>query len=412
MDFISTSLITLAQPKGVWESILNAFKGWTGTYIVAVILVAVLVRLVFSFLDIINKKVTMKNGDVMNKMKPELEAIQKKYGYDQKLVSQKQNELYKKYQFNMMGTCLPMLVTMVLQFVVFLTLWQSLQKVSNYNIVNKYEDMKNIYANVIALNERSGDFAYNDDDELKIEVDLENKTVKIKNVTQELDYEFETETFDGNKDVFDLINKYVNTESDEYVGNNLSENLVGIAQKLSEENYLQNQEGFLWIKNIYKPESPSSPLFTKKEVKKYLSSYYTKAEAQLEKEFDYEGKIFDYVITKGIGQKKLGSNGYYILSIIAMLVSFLSIWLSNKLMKGTGGNQNQSKLMYFIMPIVMGIFTFMYTSLFAIYIIAGQFVMMALTPITTIIVKKWNAHDMKKKQEKQVEVVDYRRKDM
>ena len=413
MDFVSTSLITLNQPKGMWEAILNAFKGGLGSYMYAVILIAVLVRIVFSLVDIINKKVTMKNSGLMAKMKPELDAIQKKYGYDQKLMSQKQNEIYRKYQFNMMSTCLPMLITMALQFTVFLTLWTSLQNVANYNIVKKYEDMKNIYANVVALNEKTITFA--DGDEVKIELN-ENKLVFV-NETQNTTEEFEVQNDFTNESVYNMIHKYVDegtTENPntEYVGTELSKKLVTIAQNMAEENYLENQESFLWIKNIYKAESPTSPLFTEKEVKNYLSKFYSKEEKAIEKEKDYEGKIFNFVVTNGIGQKKLGSNGYYILTVLAVVVSFLSIWLSNKMMKGVGTAQNQSKIMYIIMPVLMGIFTFMYTSLFAVYIIVGQLMMMILTPLTTIIVKKWLAHDTAKQKEKTEVVVDYRRKDM
>ena len=56
MDFISTALVTLRQPTGFWETILNAFKSATGTYILAVILLALIVRILFSLVDIINKK--------------------------------------------------------------------------------------------------------------------------------------------------------------------------------------------------------------------------------------------------------------------------------------------------------------------------------------------------------------------
>lgn len=78
MDFINTALVTLQQPTGVWETILNAFRGAMGSYILAVILIAVLVRIVFSLVDVINKKVNMKNSNINAKMKPELDAIQKK----------------------------------------------------------------------------------------------------------------------------------------------------------------------------------------------------------------------------------------------------------------------------------------------------------------------------------------------
>lgn len=423
MDFINTALVTLQQPTGVWETILNAFRGAMGSYILAVILIAVLVRILFSLVDVINKKVNMKNSNINAKMKPELDAIQKKYGHDQRLLQQKQNEIYKKYQFSMMGSCFPMLISMVLQFTVFLTLWNSLQAVANYNIVEKYENVKDIYANVVNLNnDESFSTFYNDGDSLSIEVDLENKTMTIKNKTQNTVKE-NIAFVDNweNADVYnDLINKYVVTGTTEepntaYVSTGYNEVIKSLAEVTAKNYYEENQESFLWIKNIYRSESPSSSLFTKDEIKNNISSYYTDEQKALEEENDYEGKIFDTIIENNgqFDELREQYNGYYILTIIAVLVSFLSMWLSNFLMRNKNQpQQKQNKLMYFIMPIIFGIFTFMYTSLFAIYIIVGQLVMIALTPLTTWIVKKWVAKDAKKEKDKTIVEVDYRRKDM
>ena len=52
MDFVSGLLVTLPQPAGFWESIINAFGGVNGTYIIAVIILALLIRVVLSFFDI------------------------------------------------------------------------------------------------------------------------------------------------------------------------------------------------------------------------------------------------------------------------------------------------------------------------------------------------------------------------
>lgn len=435
------SLVTLNQPTGFWESILNAFKGANGTYILAVILIALIVRVLFSLVDIVNKKVTMKNTDINAKMKPELEAIQKKYGHDQRLVQQKTSEVYKKYQFNMMGSCLPMLVAMVLQLVVFMTLWSSLQSVANYNIVEKYENMKNIYANVIALNEEENPqntlikdaiTAAGDDVVVDVNFNLDDKkfNVYVSDGQSETAERFEIEMVENwtNESIYNLLEKYVIVPEEQtpseggeetpevtpssYVSNGYNQIFKKIAEDAAEEYYLNSQEGFLWIKNVYKPDSPTSPLFTKAEIKNYLSKYYTEDEKTLEKDNDFEGKIFDNVVIAGIGQKDLGHNGYYILTIVAVLSSFLSLWLSNKLMQGKNGSANkQSRMMYFIMPIIFGIFTFSYTSLFAVYIIVGQLVMIALTPLTTLVVRKWIEADAKRKKDKDVIEVDYRRKD-
>lgn len=436
MDFISTALVTLKQPTGFWESILNAFKNGTGTYIVAVILVALIVRVIFALVDIINKKVNMKNADINNKMKPELEAIQKKYGYDQRLLQQKTNEIYKKYQFSMMSSCLPMLIAMILQFTVFLTLWNSLQAVSNYNIAEKYESMKNVYANVIVLNEDeplkneltslSGQ-EYNLSADIDVEANQLVVTISKQN-DGNAEFRYDYKTTWTNEEIFELLNKYVLPEPEpenpdetettaSYVDTGVNDIIKTLAENAAKINYTENQEGFLWIKNIYKAEGPTSPLFTKKEITTYLSKFYSAEEKEIEKTNDYEGKIFDCVIGENESLKdiKQEKNGYYILTIIAVLTSFLSIWLSNKLMKNKnsvpGQNPGGSKFMYFMMPLIIGIFTFMYTSLFAIYLIVGQVVNIALTPFTTWVVRKWLEADNRKKQEKEEVVVDYRRKD-
>ena len=463
MDFVSTILTTLNPPKGMWESILSAFKSGTGSYVVAVILIALIVRVVFSLVDIVNKKVTMKNTAIQEKMKPELEAVQKKYGHDRALLQQKQNEVYRKYQFNMMGSCFPMLIMMVLQLVVFMTLWTGLQSVANYNIAEKYENMKSVYTSVITLNE---------EDEFKtfvstnyVEGDVISASLSTdENGIQVLKVEIsnpdgnapDVQEFNlakpelSNQEIYDLLLKYVivpeddSTETDPsqpaegegivaleetgeetenppateptitYVDTGVNEIVKALAESISAQYYLDNQEGFLWIDNIYKPDAPKSSLFSEREIKRYMSGFYSEEEKVLEEEFDYEGKIFNYVVDEGIGQRKLGNNGYYILTIIAALASFFSMWLSNKMMnknKPADPMQKKFKMTYLIMPVIFAIFTMSYTSLFAIYIITGQLVMIALTPLTTWLTKKWIESSAKKKEEKDVVVVDYRRKD-
>lgn len=442
MDFVNTLLVTLKEPKGMWQSILEAFKGALGTYILAVILIAVIVRLLFSLVDIVNKKVSMKNADISNKMKPELDAVKAKYGNDPATMQKKTSEIYKKYQFNMLGSCLPMLVALVLQFTVFLTLWNALQSVSNFNIVEKYQDLKNVYANVININNDADEINFSEGDRLKIELEEADgeKTLVLSVMKQESEvaeftksYVFDESLASDNEAVWRLIKKFVEKpaelapveptakinedaespkKSEDYSPTKLSAALKAAAETLVQERYISTQEGFLWIKNIYKSESPSSPLFTESEIKKYISGFYSEDEKAAEKEYDFEGTIFKNV-TAGIDHEKLGVNGYYILTIIAVLTSVLSMWLSNFLMRKKGEpKQKQSLAMYFIMPLIIGLFTFMYTSLFAIYLIVGQLMMLLLTPLTTFVVKKWTDLDAKKKKQKTEVVVDYRRKDL
>lgn len=450
---MDTLMIVLTEPHGMWESILGAFKGAMGSYILAVILLAVIVRILFAVVDVVNKRFSTKNMQINEKMKPELEAVQKKYGHDKVLLQKKQQEIYKKYQFNMVSSCLPMLLAMVLQLVVFLTLWTGLQNVSNYNIVKSYENTKTVYYNVLLLNEDEeikncveGLIASGEEYTIDVNVDFENMkmTVIVNDVNGEEEINknitiiatnpsVEGQEGVSNAIIYNLIKEYVMEEvpvetPEEGEANNEEETPTTVPNDLTEYNkviktlaenvtadyYIDNLESFLWIKNIYKAESPlTSPIFEKSEITNYLQKFYSDEEKEIEKTNGYEGQIFDYVVA-GLENRDLGVNGYFILVILAVGTSFLSIFINNKLTKKVSGTQPGGKMMYFIMPLILGIFTLMYTSLFAIYIIIGQIMMIALSPLTNLIVKKWIDASDKRKEKKKQEVidVDYRRKDM
>ena len=451
---MDTLMIVLTEPHGMWESILGAFKGAMGSYILAVILLAVIVRILFAVVDVVNKRFSTKNMQINEKMKPELEAVQKKYGHDKVLLQKKQQEIYKKYQFNMVSSCLPMLIAMVLQLVVFLTLWTGLQNVSNYNIAKSYENTKTVYYNVLLLNKDEkikncveGLIASGEDYTIDVNVDFDNMnmTVIVNDVNgeEELNKNItiiatnpseEGQAGVSNETIYNLIKEYAmeelpaetpsdgeeqdgTSETPETVPNDLTDyNRVirTLAEEVTADYYIDNLESFLWIKNIYKAESPmTNPVFEKSEITNYLQKFYSGEEKEIEEANGYEGQIFDYVVA-GLERRDLGVNGYFILVILAVGTSFLSIFINNKLTKKVSGTQPGGKMMYFIMPLILGIFTLMYTSLFAIYIIVGQIMMIALSPLTNLIVKKWiDASDRRKEKKKQEVIdVDYRRKDM
>ena len=443
--------IVLNYPGGMWESIIGGFNSAMGSYIWSVILLAVIVRIVFAVVDIFNKYASMKSSRINEKMRPELEAIQKKYGHDKVLLQKKQQEIYKKYQFSMVGTCLPMLIVLILQMVVFLTLWTGLQNVSNYNIAKQYEDTKMVYYNVLLLNENDNfvsfynenldGLTYGEDFNVNATIDVENKQMTLDfylienpneiiytirpsdELTENMINFNDDPNVNANQEIYEIITNYADEYVDDAEGNSVSAqkvlnemelNIKSMAEDITADYYTENLQSFLWIKNIYKAESPTtSPVFDKSEITNYLNKYYSDAEKEIEEQYDYEGKIFDFVVA-GLNERDLGANGYYILVILAVVTSFLSIFINNKLMKkGSGGVQQPGgKAMYFIMPIILGIFTLMYTSLFAIYIIVGQIVMMIFSPITNLIVRKWVDKSGKKQEEKKKAVVDvdYRRK--
>lgn len=119
-----------------FRSILNAITMLVGNYGVAVILFTVLVKAILMPFDYKSRQ-SMRR---MEKVNPQIQALQKKYANDQDKLQKKTAELYKKEKINPIGSCLPMLLTMPVLFIMFgamrntaneqlvrslMTIWQS-----------------------------------------------------------------------------------------------------------------------------------------------------------------------------------------------------------------------------------------------------------------------------------------------
>ena len=83
-----------------------------------------------------------KNSLKMEKMRPQLEKLQKQYQNDQQTYNMKMMELYKKNGYSMFGACLPMIVTLV----VFIFVLNAFTSYSNYTNVNVYKKMADAYS--------------------------------------------------------------------------------------------------------------------------------------------------------------------------------------------------------------------------------------------------------------------------
>ena len=97
-------------------------------------------------------------------------------------------------------------------------------------------------------------------------------------------------------------------------------------------------------------------------------------------------------------------NGYLILTILTAGFTVVAQYLSGRSNKKKSDDMQQStnKAMLIIFPIIMGLFTLLYNSVFSLYILVGQIFTIATTPIITKII---NVID-KKKQQKQQENIN------
>ena len=85
----------------------------------------------------------------MAAIQPELEKIQKRYSANRDVLNQKTMELYKKHNYNVMGSCLGMLLNMVLTMVVFFTLFSGLNKIASYKIYTEYTTLQTTYEQAV-----------------------------------------------------------------------------------------------------------------------------------------------------------------------------------------------------------------------------------------------------------------------
>lgn len=511
MDFLS-NIVAVSQPSGMWGTIINAFESGVGSYLLAIVLITLIVRLILIPLDTVNKKYNKKMTDAQAKLAPEVQRINKQYANDPKLANQKTQELYKKNGATVGGGCLIMLVFMVLNLTIFFTLFSSLNGFSAYKINQQYLSVKDTYVNTLEFINKQTDLQtflenYNDirividNDTIKaivgesqigesattfdnyvyykeanitftkqtagteITVEGYDDAVNYVKVTIELGTEEEPNTvyYYINKSIvekietpsvenpeemvvtykltsdvdkyFDklvddeyyeyLIRTYVNKEvveegktpKYEFKGDTkldpADENSITYAQAIetiltnrAQEDYEVSQKDnkFLWIKNIWIADSPlKNSIFTFSEYKAQVGANNVSAQEEV---------IYDSIMNPLRG--KVGrANGYFILAIISIGISALSMWLTQRKTKKVNPAQKTGWMSLIIMPAIMGIFAIMYNSVFAIYMIVGQVITLGATPLQDLIIKKWEGAEQKRADKKTAtnkNSVDYRRK--
>ncbi len=128
MDFISL-ISANALNSAIGDLIYKYLYGWVvtwsdnwsivGAFSVTVIMFTLFLKVLVFPLDIWQKEVMRRNAKKMEKMRPQLEKIQKQCGSNRELLMQKQRALYKENKYSMFGSCLPMIVTLAVFFIVF-----------------------------------------------------------------------------------------------------------------------------------------------------------------------------------------------------------------------------------------------------------------------------------------------------
>lgn len=324
--------------------------GWT------VVVFTVVLRLILSPLDIWQKLIGRKNAKAMERMKPQLEALQAKYGEDKQRMQQEQMALYKKEKYSMMGMCLPTIITFVVFFIVF----AGFRQMVGFSFAQDYKNCQNVYL----------------------------ETVRA---------EIQTTCGDVNGDgVFDF-DDIVKDEA----GNAFYLATVEKAQQAVYDAYYSPEQtkvrSWLWIKNIFVGDNWAAAVpdfVTVTGQSGFANSRLTGIT------IDEYNSVMGKVIGTG-GYGKNGKwNGLLILPILSIVLSFVSQKIMTKSQgqppapaDGAAGNASQQsmKMMQWMMPIMMGVFGLLYSGAFALYMFTSSLTMilfqLAFTLIANIVDK-------------------------
>ena len=360
MDSIISGLLA-TMPTGLWEKIIVAFENAFGSFALSIIVLTVIIKLVMSPIDFFNRRTNKKMATMQQKVKGQVEALNKKYANDKKTLNQKLGELYQREKINPMGSCFTMLINLGLTFAIFITLLNGMNAMASYKIPTEFETLQTEYV-ASYVSENGG------------------------NIYDEI-------TANPDKSIYEICKPYM--EQMNAIENEETKNgVLAIANENVAKKHKEIKEGFLWIDNIWIADSPfqnSIPSF---------DSYAGTARLTKDQKTDEYRQIYEQIMNP-LRETNGRANGYFILLILCAGLSFLNQWLMMKKQKEENPQAPTNKAMLFIMPIFMGIFTLFYTTMFALYLVSSQLVSIGLTPLINLISDKCDKRQQEKKEDKQ-----------
>ena len=124
MDMLA-QISQLLSLNDFWNWAINLFVSFIGNYGWAIIVFTVALKLILVPLDYFQRRATIKNTQMQSIVQPEIAKIEKKFAGNKQMINQKTMEIYKKNNYNVVGTCVVMLVNIVLTFVIFISLFSA-----------------------------------------------------------------------------------------------------------------------------------------------------------------------------------------------------------------------------------------------------------------------------------------------
>ena len=168
--------------------------------------------------------------------------------------------------------------------------------------------------------------------------------------------------------------------------------ILSLAREAAAVSYRENVPSFLWVKNIWAEDLP-----WKHPVKATFSEYnFTERKGCKSEKINVNISDELYAeLTYNLQDEKNAPNGYMILVVLSIGVMVLSQIVMNKTQKAqldlqsvNGQAQQTSKMMTWMMPIMFGIFAFIYTASFSLYMVVSSLLSTGSTLVINHFVEK------------------------
>ncbi len=378
-------------------------RSWIGNYGWTVVVFTVFLKLIMLPLDFWQRYSARKSSAKMQKIQPLIEGIDKRYGANTQRANEEKQKLYKKQGYSALSSCLPMIISMAVFFVMF----AGLRHYSTYSSIEMFRVLSNKY--------------YDTFNEKVLELDKEDDIYKTyKAVYDERYAEKLAELKKDNPDASDeqavLAGKIGGTTA--IIDTEYGAQIKALAVESIKTTYENDiKESWLWIHNVWQPDTWVSVMPTYDD---RFNSF--KQQVNMEGYPDKSGGENTYeiirsaVLETGSYGKNCTWNGLMILPIMSIGLSFLSMWLSqflenrNRKKAGTETTVNQqqamtNKMMMIMMPLMMAYFGFIYTGAFAIYMVVNYMLSIVTTvalrvPVEKLVEKNLAKGDKKDKNSK------------
>ena len=392
----------------MWSPIINLFD-FIPNYGFMIIVFTIVLKLILSPLDIWQRKVSRDSMRKQQKMQPELQKLKKQYQNNPQALNQKTMQLYKKEGYNVVGSCLSMLINLILTAFIFITLFTGLVGISQEKIYNQYTQLETVYQQTLIT-----ELQMNNYDEVTqyIQGLIDNRLTEAEEALVAEGVQEPNET-------------QIRQKAYELVAQNDLATEIDIAQANVAKKYEEIKDNWLWIDSVWRPDTYVSGVPNYNDF--YNIANLNDAVSQNEARLNQIAMEYN-TITADIQKTYSSWNGYFILVVLSGAITFLSLWLNQKsttaknnqiVVKPVNNSVKQNnqqpeantntamKIMKFVMPVIMIIFTFTYSAAFALYIVTNS-LMGVIINFTCM--KVFDKLDKKKdEKEKETKKVSYSR---